>query len=42
MYKYKENQIDNISYEYSYDYVDSLYIDIDKIDENPTIIKISL
>ena len=40
--QYEENPIDNFQYEYAYDYVDSIYIDTDKADEDPTIIKISL
>lgn len=42
--KYKKEQIaDDFSYEYAYDYVDSVYVDIEKPkDESPTIIKISL
>ena len=42
--KCKENQIDNFTYEYAYDYVDSIYIDTDESDKDPdpTIIKISL
>ena len=40
--KYRKNDTENFQYEYAYDYVDSVRVEIDKVDKDPTIIKILL
>jgi len=40
--KYRKNDTENFQYEYAYDYVEDICVDIDEIDKDQTIIKISL